>query len=109
MFIVLCHLSLCHASCHSEWSEKSQVAPWRFFAPLRMTGQRTHSSLTEEGGAIHCAPTKIDNLVCGLFLLNGLFLVINALEELVERIGKLLHPFILELLRNLIVVNANLL
>src|SRR6266566_6639464 len=43
------------------------------------------------------------------FLLDGLLLAFNTLKKLVEGIGKLLHAFILELLCNLVVVDADFL
>src|SRR5258708_14323059 len=42
-------------------------------------------------------------------LLNCLLFLFNALEKLVERIGKLLHTLILQLLRHLVVVDSHLL
>src|ERR1051326_5052841 len=44
-----------------------------------------------------------------LFLFNGFFLALNALKQLMEGIGELLHAFILELLGHLVIVDADVL
>ncbi len=42
-------------------------------------------------------------------LYDGLFLAFNTLEELMERVGELLHSLIQQLLGNLVVMDANFL